>query len=99
MYGITETTVHVTARRRPHRRGQPGRVPFADMPVHLLDRDGRPVPFGVPGEIHVGGHGVAREYLGRPELTAQRFVPDPFGHPGGRSTAAVTGAGCCPMAG
>ena len=51
---------------------------------HLLDRGGRPVPRGVPGEIHVGGAGVARGYLARPALTAERFVPDPFSSGGQR---------------
>ncbi|GFJ82573.1 non-ribosomal peptide synthetase [Phytohabitans houttuyneae] len=89
MYGITETTVHVTYHRvvdadleRAHT--SPVGHPLADLAVYLLDAAGHPVPVGVPGEIHVGGQGVARGYLGRPELTAERFVPDPFGPPGSR---------------
>jgi amino acid adenylation domain-containing protein len=84
MYGITETTVHVTWRpvsradlRESHR--SPLGVPIPDLRVHLLDGFGNLVPLGVAGEIHVGGAGLARGYLGRPELTAERFVPDPFG--------------------
>ena len=84
MYGITETTVHVTY--RPVRRadilgGKGGSVigqPIPDLAVHLLDAGFQPVPVGVPGEIHVGGAGLALGYLGRPGLTAERFVPDPF---------------------
>ena len=83
MYGITETTVHVTWRPLSHEDlRQPWRspigVPILDLSVHLLDRRGAPVPLGVPGELYVGGAGVARGYLGRPDLTAERFVPDPF---------------------
>jgi amino acid adenylation domain-containing protein len=82
MYGITETTVHTTWRRlRQSDLAQPGSAigrPLSDLSLHLLDRGGRPVPIGVPGEIHVGGAGVARGYLARPALTAERFVPDPF---------------------
>ncbi len=53
--------------------------PIAATAVHLLDPRGVPVPIGVPGEVHLGGAGLARGYLGRPELTAERFVPDPWG--------------------
>ncbi|MFG3712381.1 amino acid adenylation domain-containing protein, partial [Micromonospora sp. NPDC047730] len=88
MYGITETTVHTTYHRvtadEVGGSANPIGAPLSDLTVHLLDADGRPVPVGVPGEIHVGGPGVARGYLGRPELTAQRFVPDPWGPPGSR---------------
>ncbi|HET9186119.1 MAG TPA: amino acid adenylation domain-containing protein, partial [Solirubrobacterales bacterium] len=82
MYGITETTVHTTSRRlRQSDLARPGSVigrPLSDLSLYLLDGSGRPVPIGVPGEIHVGGAGVARGYLARPALTAERFVPDPF---------------------
>jgi amino acid adenylation domain-containing protein len=83
MYGITETTVHVTYRRLREadlgRRASVIGVPIPDLRVHILDRCGQPVPIGIPGEIHVGGAGVARGYWNRPELTAERFLPDPAG--------------------
>nr|WP_240979180.1 non-ribosomal peptide synthetase [Longimicrobium terrae] len=90
MYGITETTVHVTW--RPLSRADADRAGASpigeripDLRAYLLDRAGEPVPVGVAGELYVGGAGVARGYLGRPELTAERFVPDPFGgRPGER---------------
>jgi amino acid adenylation domain-containing protein len=83
MYGITETCVHVTYRPITRADLEAGKgsvigVPIPDLTVRLLDRHGRLVPFGVPGEIHVGGPGLARGYLNRPELTAERFVPDPL---------------------
>ncbi|MFF0161140.1 amino acid adenylation domain-containing protein [Streptomyces sp. NPDC005263] len=89
MYGITETTVHTTYYRIGEQDFEPlagNRVghPLSDLSVYLLDGSGNPAPIGVPGEIHVGGPGVARGYLGRPDLTAERFVPDPFGPPGSR---------------
>ncbi|MDX1996532.1 MAG: non-ribosomal peptide synthase/polyketide synthase [Thermoanaerobaculia bacterium] len=89
MYGITETTVHVTYRPlQPADAAVAGAspvgVPIPDLEIFLLDRLGRPVPVGVAGEIHVGGAGLARGYLGRPGLTAERFVPSPFGPPGAR---------------
>src|SRR5262249_688200 len=79
MYGITETTVHVTY--RPLRLGdvESGSVigvPIPDLAVYILDPKKRPVPVGVPGEMYVGGAGLARGYLRRPDLTAQRFLPD-----------------------
>ena len=78
MYGITETTVHVTYRpvtAADTRSGSlsPIGVPLPDLEVALVDAAGRPVPDGVPGEIVVAGAGVARGYHDRPELTAQRF--------------------------
>ncbi|MEO3822134.1 amino acid adenylation domain-containing protein, partial [Plantactinospora sp. B24E8] len=88
MYGITETTVHSTFYELSEEDfvlGAPNRVgvPLDDLSVFLLDGWGYPVPVGVPGEIFVGGGGVARGYLNRAGLTAERFVPDPFGG-GGR---------------
>ncbi|MGN4022228.1 amino acid adenylation domain-containing protein, partial [Burkholderia gladioli] len=86
MYGITETTVHVTYRRirsdlaRAHSIGKP----IDTLQLAILDPGGHPVPTGVVGELHVGGEGLARGYLGRPDLTAERFVPNPFGAPGSR---------------
>jgi amino acid adenylation domain-containing protein len=89
MYGITETTVHVTYRPisaadadRPGASPIGGRIP--DLRLYILDGTGEPVPMGVAGELHVGGAGVARGYLNRPALTAQKFIPDPFGPAGGR---------------
>jgi amino acid adenylation domain-containing protein/thioester reductase-like protein len=83
MYGITETTVHVTYRRLAEhdfstQRRSPIGVPIPDLQVHILDRHRHPLPIGVVGEMYVGGAGVARGYLNRPELTAERFVLDPF---------------------
>src|SRR6185312_12907032 len=87
--GITETTVHVTYRPLSRQdveaaRGSVLGVPIPDLSLRVLDRHLGPQPIGVPGEIHVGGAGLAQGYLGRPELTAERFVPDPFGAPGSR---------------
>ncbi|WP_460068176.1 amino acid adenylation domain-containing protein [Streptomyces sp. YKOK-I1] len=90
MYGITETTVHVTYSPVTEEdvaaggSASPIGRPLDDLTVHLLDRFGELVPVGVPGEMYVGGPGVARGYLNRPELTAERFVPDPFGPAGAR---------------
>ena len=88
MYGITETTVHVTYYPVRIEDIEAGRrdvmgEPIADLRVYLLDRRRQPVPIGVPGEIYVGGRGVARGYLNRPALTAERFVADPFSEDAG----------------
>jgi amino acid adenylation domain-containing protein len=82
MYGITETTVHVTYRPLSIDDAAGGSVigrPIPDLQLYLLDRYLQPVPVGVPGEIFVGGAGVANGYLHRPELSAQRFIDNPFG--------------------
>ncbi|QNE75209.1 amino acid adenylation domain-containing protein [Streptomyces finlayi] len=82
MFGITETTVHVTARTLTRRAAVEGSRsvgrPLPGWDVHVLDSRGRPVPPGAPGEIYVGGAGVADGYLHRPALTAERFVPAPW---------------------
>ncbi|HZP49296.1 MAG TPA: amino acid adenylation domain-containing protein [Vicinamibacterales bacterium] len=83
MFGITETTVHVTYRRITQADVDAGvgsviGVPLADLDVYIVDRHRQLAPVGVPGEIYVGGAGVARGYLARPELTRARFVADSF---------------------
>lgn len=81
MYGITETTVHVTGFVINQANLAAGSIigrPLADLQVYVLDRQVRPVPIGVPGEIYVGGAGLAHGYLHRPDLTAERFIPNPF---------------------
>lgn len=89
MYGITETTVHVsyisldqqTAALQANSLIGQG---IPDLGVYVLDEYLEPVPPGVTGEMYVSGGGLARGYLGRPDLTADRFVADPFGPPGTR---------------
>jgi amino acid adenylation domain-containing protein len=86
VYGPTECTVDATVCEVGEHPSAPtiGR-PLDNVRVYLLDPRGEPVPVGVPGEIHIGGAGLARGYLGRPGLTACSFVPDPFGpRPGER---------------
>jgi amino acid adenylation domain-containing protein len=77
VYGPTECTVDTTVYRITGEPGQPsiGR-PIRNMRTYILDEEQRPVPMGVSGELYVGGAGVARGYLNRAELTADRFVPD-----------------------
>lgn len=84
MYGITETTVHVTYRAitqadldSPDTQRSIGR-PLTDLHVHILDAHGNPVLIGVKGEMYVSGAGLARGYVKRGDLTAERFVPNPF---------------------
>ncbi len=89
MYGITETTVHVTYAPLDRATAAAGAASpigkgIPDLRTYLLDGALAPVPPGAVGEMYVAGEGVARGYLGRPGLTATRFVADPFGRPGSR---------------
>ncbi|MFJ9841392.1 non-ribosomal peptide synthase/polyketide synthase [Kitasatospora sp. NPDC101155] len=89
MYGITETTVHVTHApldRATAAAGGPGPIGtgIPDLRLYVLDADLAPVPPGAVGELYVAGEGLARGYLNRPGLTAARFLADPFGAPGTR---------------
>ncbi|MDZ8034054.1 non-ribosomal peptide synthetase [Nostoc sp. DedSLP04] len=82
MYGITETTVHVTY--RPLTKADVNNSksligsPIPDLQLYILDEQLKPVPIGIGGEMYVGGAGLARGYLNRPELTAERFITNPF---------------------
>ncbi len=83
MYGITETTVHVTYRPLTaedidRNLGSVIGVPIPDLQIYVLDRWMQLTPVGMPGEIFVGGAGLARGYLNRPDLTDERFVPNQF---------------------
>jgi amino acid adenylation domain-containing protein len=82
MYGITETTVHVTYRPLGVEDLKSSAIPIGraipDLSPYILDLDMTPVPVGVAGELYIGGAGLARGYLGRPELTAARFIRNPF---------------------
>ncbi|MFJ5534653.1 non-ribosomal peptide synthase/polyketide synthase [Streptomyces sp. NPDC093261] len=89
MYGITETTVHVTYAPLDRATALAGTASpigsgIPDLRIHVLDGDLALVPPGALGEMYVAGEGLARGYLGRPGLTATRFVADPFGPPGSR---------------
>ena len=85
MYGPTETTLYVTQRRITQDDLTAGAgsiigTPFTDIRIYLLDPAARPVPTGVAGELYIAGDAVAAGYLKRPDLNAQRFLPDPFHH-------------------
>ncbi len=79
MYGPTETTVWSTCEQITT-AGQLITIgrPIANTQIYILDKQGRPAPIGVPGELFIAGDGVARGYWNRPDLTAERFLPDPF---------------------
>ena len=80
MYGITETTVHVTYREVVEGDTVASNIGKAidDLSSYVLDTNGAPVPIGVVGELHIGGAGLARGYLNQPELTSERFIANPF---------------------
>ncbi len=82
MYGPTETTIWSTTSVVQTIESATGAIdigrPLANQQVYVLDAHRQPVPVGVPGELWIGGDGVARGYLRRPELTAEKFIPDPF---------------------
>ncbi|SFJ97123.1 non-ribosomal peptide synthetase, partial [Thermoflavimicrobium dichotomicum] len=82
MYGITETTVHVTYKEITEQEMETNvsniGQPIPTLKVYVLDEQKRLVPIGVKGEMYVSGDGVSRGYLNRPELTAERFVENPF---------------------
>ena len=88
LYGPTEASVDATAWTCPTDVNQflvPIGRPIANTQIYILDGQGEPVPLGVAGELYIGGAGVARGYLNRPELTAERFLTDPFARePGAR---------------
>ncbi|PHM39143.1 Amino acid adenylation [Xenorhabdus mauleonii] len=82
VYGPTETTTFATAYDMPLLEGEDRKLPIGkpinNTRIYILDGQGQPVPPGAAGEIYIGGDGVARGYLNRPELTAERFLVDPF---------------------
>jgi amino acid adenylation domain-containing protein len=87
LYGPSEDTTYSTGVQVPRSADRPPAIgrPLPGTRAYVVDRRGEPMPAGVPGELRLAGAGLARGYLGRPELTAERFVPDPFGPPGSRA--------------
>nr|AWI62626.1 nonribosomal peptide synthetase [Cystobacter sp.] len=86
LYGPTEAAIEVSAwqcRRGDRERVVPMGWPIANTQLHVLDRELAPLPPGIAGELYIGGVQVARGYAGRADLTAERFIPDPFSENGG----------------
>ncbi|MDF0668419.1 MAG: amino acid adenylation domain-containing protein [Nitrospira sp.] len=87
-YGPTETTIGVLTHQIDSNVDRPAAIPIGrplpNSQVYILNPDGQPTPVGVSGELYIGGYGLARGYLDRPDLTAERFVPNPFSGGGGR---------------
>jgi amino acid adenylation domain-containing protein/FkbM family methyltransferase len=88
LYGPTEAAVDVTCwacEKKSNRSFVPIGRAIANIQIHIVDSNVQPVPIGVPGELQIAGVGVARGYINRPDLTAEKFVPDPFSNePGAR---------------
>ncbi|XGX15973.1 amino acid adenylation domain-containing protein [Pseudomonas solani] len=92
LYGPTESTIDACVHSLALHRDQPGQdaiappigSPIDNLTGYVLDANLQPCPIGVRGELYIGGAGLARGYHGQPGLTAERFVADPFGHPGSR---------------
>ena len=86
LYGPTEATANAcTGMVTPHCSPTIGR-PIANTQIYILDRQLQPVPIGVAGELHIAGDGLARGYLNRPELTAEKFIANPFSTDPGQPT-------------
>jgi amino acid adenylation domain-containing protein len=90
-YGPTETTIWATTYERTDDRLPIGR-PIANTTLYLLDNQLQPVPIGVPGELYISGVGLARGYHNQPELTTERFVPNPFAVSSQRSAVSSDGS-------
>src|SRR5262249_13077769 len=87
LYGPTEAAVDVTSwecETRPMRSTVPIGRPISNIQTHVLDSHLQASPVGVPGELYIGGAGLARGYMNRAALTAEKFIPNPFGKPGSR---------------
>ncbi|MCG8392538.1 MAG: amino acid adenylation domain-containing protein [Pseudomonadales bacterium] len=86
LYGPTEAAIDVSYWQCRSDAGHtvPIGAPISNIQLHVLDTNLNPVPRGVPGELYLAGVGLARGYYGRPDLTADRFIPNPFGKPGSR---------------
>src|SRR5262249_44395602 len=82
LYGPTEAAIDVTSwrcRGSSAKHRVPIGKPISNIQTYIVDQETRPVPIGVAGELLIGGTGVARGYVRRPEMTAERFIPNPFG--------------------